>query len=92
MSRMRRLPGPQGLQVNMTPMIDVVFLLIVFFMLVSRIASEEVAQGVDLPEVYGAETDEEMPRINYRYVRAVMERVALAEIEVMHLSIVEEAQ
>ena len=33
----------------MASMIDIVFLLIVFFMLVSRIASEETAKGVDLP-------------------------------------------
>jgi len=38
-----------SMQVNMTPMIDIVFLLIVFFMVVSRIASEEVAKDVRLP-------------------------------------------
>lgn len=138
-----RRRAPHSVQVNMTPMIDVVFLLIVFFMLVSRIASEEVAQEVDLPEVVSVEAEDELPpqrivvnllwvgqnrapeyrlgamtvrsvdaleaafraskketpnvhavircdrRINYRYIRQVMQRVAKAEIEVMHMAVVE---
>ena len=36
-------------QINMAPMIDVVFLLIVFFMLVTRFASVEIAD-VELPD------------------------------------------
>lgn len=137
---------PQSIQVNMTSMIDVVFLLIVFFMVVSRIASEEVAQEVDLPEVVNVEAEDELPpqrivvnllwlgqnrepeyrlgsmtvrsvdaleasfraskkeapnlhavircdrRINYRYIREVMQRVAKAEIEVMHMAVVEGTQ
>jgi len=136
---------PQGVQANMTPMIDVVFLLIVFFMLVSRIASEEVAQEVDLPEIYDSQAKDELPpqrvlvnllwvgenrepeyrlgamtvrslnglearlkaskrsapdlhavirsdrKISYIFVRKVLECVANAQIEVMHLALVKES-
>ena len=49
-------------QVNMTSMIDIVFLLIVFFMLVSRIASEETAKAVSLPEPDHSVANSEMPQ------------------------------
>jgi len=42
-------PGPQPIRFNMTPMIDVVFLLIVFFMLVSQFSSAEHVE-IQLPE------------------------------------------
>jgi biopolymer transport protein ExbD len=50
-----------SIQVNMAPMIDIVFLLIVFFMLVSRIASEETAKDVSLPEPDSSVAHSEMP-------------------------------
>ena len=40
---------PATVQINMAPMIDVVFLLIVFFMLVTRFVSVEIAD-VELPD------------------------------------------
>jgi biopolymer transport protein ExbD len=41
--------GPQPIRFNMTPMIDVVFLLIVFFMLVSQFSSAEHVE-IKIPE------------------------------------------
>jgi biopolymer transport protein ExbD len=38
------------LDFNMTPMIDVVFLLIIFFLVSSHLAQQEVQQELDLPE------------------------------------------
>ncbi len=52
MSR-RRVHGP--IQANMTPLIDVVFLLIVFFVLVSRIVDEDRPR-LDLPAPVPAAT------------------------------------
>lgn len=37
------------MQFNMTPMIDVVFLLIIFFMVSSHLAKQEIQAEVDLP-------------------------------------------
>lgn len=45
---------------NMTPMIDVVFLLIIFFLVSSHLAKQEVQTELDLPRAAtGRETDEE---------------------------------
>jgi biopolymer transport protein ExbD len=39
-----------SLSFNMTPMIDVVFLLIIFFLVASHLASQEVQAELDLPQ------------------------------------------
>ena len=61
MKRSKRFPKRRiGLHLNMTPMIDVVFLLIIFFMTVaefSRIETEEV----ELPVADEAEIEENAP-------------------------------
>ena len=41
---------PQGGRLNLTPMIDVVFLLIIFFMVSYNITQQDNAIAVDLPE------------------------------------------
>ncbi|MEX1224266.1 MAG: biopolymer transporter ExbD [Pirellulales bacterium] len=41
--------GRSGLHFNMTPMIDVVFLLIIFFLVSSHLAKQEVQANVELP-------------------------------------------
>jgi len=38
-----------GTTISMTPMIDIVFLLIIFFLVSSHMASRETAQPIDLP-------------------------------------------
>jgi biopolymer transport protein ExbD len=50
---------------NMTPMIDVVFLLIIFFLVASHLAKQEIQLELDLPRAdSGGQTpDEERPRI-----------------------------
>ena len=49
--------GPISPQMNMTPMIDVVFQLIIFFMLVNNIISEEAVQMI-VPELENPKTRE----------------------------------
>jgi len=43
-------PGRRAIGFNMTPMIDVVFLLIIFFLVSSHLARQEVQMELDLPE------------------------------------------
>ncbi|MAW42385.1 MAG: hypothetical protein CMJ30_08275 [Phycisphaerae bacterium] len=50
LNRTRRKPPPTQVEANLTSMIDVVFLLIVFFILVSQVVNRE-AEPLDLPEV-----------------------------------------
>ena len=46
----------RGLQFNITPLIDIVFLLVIFFLVATHFASSEVREPIDLPET--SETDE----------------------------------
>ena len=50
---------------NMTPMIDVVFLLIIFFLVSSHLAKQEVQLELDLPTADSGQTqaDEQAPRL-----------------------------
>lgn len=50
---------------NMTPMIDVVFLLIIFFLVASHFGQQESAIEVDIPQAAGGEaiTDSDKPRV-----------------------------
>ena len=49
--------GAAGVSANMTPMIDVVFLLFIFFMLVSQIQRVRLVD-LELPEIVDAQADE----------------------------------
>jgi biopolymer transport protein ExbD len=53
-------------QINMTPMIDVTFLLIIFFLLSSRLAQQETQLEVDLPTAASGRQaiDDERPRLS----------------------------
>lgn len=63
MSRARAIqPGAARVRMNLTPMIDMTFLLIVFFILTSQISNVEMAEEIELPEPkhsVAAEPDEE---------------------------------
>jgi biopolymer transport protein ExbD len=48
-----------GLGLNMTPMIDVVFLLIIFFLLSSHLAQQEVQLELDLPRAASGQSPDE---------------------------------
>ncbi len=48
---------PEELEMNLTPMIDVVFLLLIFFLVVSEIISYDHIEGLELP--YAAQAREE---------------------------------
>jgi biopolymer transport protein ExbD len=50
---------------NMTPMIDVVFLLIIFFLVSSHLQKQETQQELDLPVASSADNDidQETPRV-----------------------------
>jgi biopolymer transport protein ExbD len=55
--RVPQRPDSSDLGVNMTPMIDVVFLLIIFFLLSNHMARREARMPLPLPEVSRASAD-----------------------------------
>lgn len=57
--RLRVKPKMRGLSFNITPLIDVTFLLIVFFVMSSRMIQNEVAMELNLPQEKSGETIEE---------------------------------
>jgi biopolymer transport protein ExbD len=60
------------LEMNMTPMIDVVFLLIIFFLVSSHLAQQEVQADLDLPPAKTGTDDRlsESPRVTINIVPA----------------------
>ncbi len=46
---------PRGVSLNLTPMIDVVFLLIIFFIVSSNLVQQDVAMELDLPSAASGE-------------------------------------
>ncbi len=62
---------------NMTPMIDVVFLLIIFFLVSSHLAQSEVQLDLDLPEAASGDRPNEEP-----IRRIVVNVVSASEIRV----------
>jgi len=56
--RVPRSVHSSGVDFNMTPMIDVVFLLIIFFLVSSHLAKQEIQVDLDLPT---AQSGEELP-------------------------------
>jgi biopolymer transport protein ExbD len=54
----RKNPTQEGIKLDMTPMIDVVFQLIIFFMLVTDMTQQDLAELI-LPEARMAEKDEQ---------------------------------
>ena len=62
--RVPHLTQSRELRVNMTPMIDVVFLLIIFFLVSSHLARQESQLPLPLPEaVSGEEMDRQGERV-----------------------------
>lgn len=57
-----RRQSQQEVSVNLTPLIDVVFLLLIFFM-VSTTFTRETELQIDLPEAEGTEAEQENERI-----------------------------
>jgi biopolymer transport protein ExbD len=60
-----RIPSGQHrstLRFNITPLIDVVFLLIIFFLIASHFVRSETAEAVDLPLATESEDEDENPR------------------------------
>ena len=66
----RRIPGA-GLTFNMTPMIDVVFLLIIFFLVSSHLAKQEAQMELPLPVADSSvePTTSQTPRITVNVLR-----------------------
>ncbi|RMG36252.1 MAG: biopolymer transporter ExbD [Planctomycetota bacterium] len=59
-----------GLQFNITPLIDVVFLLIIFFLAASHLARNEASEPVELPEASQAASERNLPHRLVITVRA----------------------
>lgn len=60
-----RLPGShserRGLRFNITPLIDVVFLLIIFFLVASHIVRSQAQEPIELPDAVQVEDNESSP-------------------------------
>lgn len=55
-------PRSFGVLVNLTPLIDVVFNLVIFFLVASHFARSETVEEVDLPRATQSSEQEEPPR------------------------------
>ncbi len=56
-------PRQRGLRFNITPLIDIIFLLIIFFLAASHLVRSESLEPVDLPKAtQSAEDEERVPR------------------------------
>jgi biopolymer transport protein ExbD len=60
----RRLKIPED-RVDLTPMIDIVFLLLIYFMVTTTIVKEEADLGVKLPSSMAAPPDTPLPEQHY---------------------------
>ena len=58
--RLRKIRRKFGSEINMTPMIDIIFQLVLFFMLVSQVTRVE-AESMNLPEARRADTPDSPP-------------------------------
>lgn len=52
----------QGAKVNITPLIDVVFLLVIFFLVATHFAHQEEVEAVELPTAESVADDPDLPR------------------------------
>ena len=53
---------PPGIRFNITPLIDVVFLLVIFFLVTAHFAQNEQVEAVELPRASEVEDGPETPR------------------------------
>ena len=56
-------PRQSGLRFNVTPLIDIVFLLIIFFLAASHFARSETLESVNLPEATQEEEEQDAQRL-----------------------------
>jgi biopolymer transport protein ExbD len=77
-----------GLGFNITPMIDVVFLLIIFFLVSSHLARHEVQLELNLPDAASSQrqTDESKPRVTVNLLPDGEIQLAGAVIDAEELS------
>jgi len=85
--RIPTCPRTVGTEFNMTPMIDVVFLLIIFFLVSSHLANQEVPLDLHLPEATSGQPSADRPSrritIEVRPDGAIVQagdRIAIAEL------------
>lgn len=57
--RIPSAPRQIGLQFNITPLIDIVFLLIIFFLVASHFVRSENVEAVELPDATAAQQDDD---------------------------------
>ena len=57
--RIPSAPRQIGLQFNITPLIDIVFLLIIFFLVASHFVRSENVEAVELPDATAAKSDDD---------------------------------
>lgn len=86
-----RLPKSErtaSLGFNMTPMIDVVFLLIIFFLVSSHLAKQEVQLDLDLPQAASGQhpPDDGRPRVTINVLPAGEILLAGSEVDTEELA------
>jgi len=72
----------EELSFNMTPMIDVVFLLIIFFLVASHLAKQDVKLALDLPVASTSEPDKEEEKSNRLIVNVLASKSAGTAVQV----------
>lgn len=55
-------PRGQGLAFNLTPLIDIVFLLVIFFLAASHLVRSEASEAVELPTATQSDDDQKRPQ------------------------------
>ena len=78
-----------GLRFNVTPLIDIIFLLIIFFLAASHFVRSETAEAVELPPATEGE-DEEDQRTSRLIVTITAEQEIKVADKTVELSVVEE--
>lgn len=79
----------QGLRFNVTPLIDIIFLLIIFFLAASHFVRSETAEAVELPSATQGK-DEEDQRTSRLIVTITADLEFKVADESVELSVVEE--
>src|ERR1035437_43838 len=70
----RRLEPMHDEAVNVTPLIDVVMCLIIFFLVVGKLVKDETSGGVEVPRArHGQELDDQVGRLTINIIPATIE-------------------
>lgn len=96
--KFRRRPDHSNLRINLTPLIDVVFLLLVFFIMTTTF-NREAELHIDLPEARGTVSEKDVPPLRLIITQAgdyainkSERRLANREVRTLHRALERELQ